>query len=279
MNQQLPTISGLDGVDLPVIGLGTYPMKGGTAREAVGTALQVGYRLLDSAYNYENEGSVGKAIRESGIPRDEIVLASKLPGRHHERADALLAVEESVHRTGGDHIDLYLIHWPNPATDRFVEAWQALIEARERGWVRHIGVSNFEGTHLERLHKETGVLPAVNQIEVHPLFPQADLHQYHQDHGIITEAWGPLGRGTGLLDNPVLCEIADRHDTTSGAVVLAWHLQRGVLPLPKSSSPKRQAENLGAVDVNLTVEDMAQIGTLASREGRLGGDPMIHEEF
>jgi diketogulonate reductase-like aldo/keto reductase len=260
------------------MGLGTGGMRGGAGLASVVEALGNGYRLLDSAVNYENEGMVGHAVRASGVPRDEVIVTSKLPGRHHGRA--LPAVEESVFRTGLDAVDLYLIHWPNPITGRYVEAWAALVEAKARGLVRHIGVSNFLPEHVDRIVAETGVVPVVNQIEVHPYFPQEETVAYHRAHGILVEAWSPLGQGGALLDEPVVAAVAAAHGTTPAGAVLAWHIARGVIPLPKSTSGTRQRDNLGAFSVELTAEEVARLTALGRPDGRLAGlDPAVYEEF
>lgn len=207
-------------------------------------------------------------------------MTSKLPGRHHACDEAVATVEESVFRTGLGYIDLYLIHWPNPRAGRYVEAWRALIDARERGLVRAIGVSNFLPEHIDRLHTETGVLPEVNQVELHPYFPQTDLLAYDEAHGILTGAWSPLGRGNDLLRNLVIGEIAGLHDATPGQVVLAWAIARGVIPLPKAASDRRQAENLGAVGLTLADDQVAAITALGRPDGRTAGqDPATYEEF
>ena len=191
-----------DGTTIPAIGLGTWPLKGQEAVTAIAGALDVGYRLVDSAFNYENEGAVGAAVRASSVPREEIVVTSKLPGRHHAHDAAVRAIEESVLRTGLDHLDLYLIHWPNPNQHLFLEAWQAMVEARDRGLLRSIGTSNFLPEHVAALVAATGVAPAVNQIELHPLFPQGEQHAYDEAHGVRDEAWSPFGRGNQFLTDP-----------------------------------------------------------------------------
>lgn len=207
-------------------------------------------------------------------------MTSKLPGRHHDPAEARVTIEESVYRTGLDYLDLYLIHWPNPITDRYVEAWTALIEAQQRGLVRSIGVCNFLPEHLDRLQRETGVLPAVNQVELHPYFPQAEQLAYDAGHGILTESWSPLGRGNDLLNNPTVVRVAETVGATPGQVVLAWHLARGAVPVPKAASDARQIENLGALDVTLTPGDVEAITALGRPDGRLHGlDPATYEEF
>ena len=230
-----------DGFKIPKVGFGTAGFKGSDGTRRIEMALNNGYRLIDSAYNYENEGAVGEAIRKSGIPRHEITLTSKLPGRHHSYEKALQTVEESVMRTGLDFIDVYLIHWPNPNEDKYVEAWQALIDARKAGLVRSIGVSNFLPAHIERLEKETGVLPTLNQVELHPYFNQQEQREFDASKGIITQAWGPVGQKNETLDEQLIIEIAVKHQKTPAQVVLRWEIQHGVLPIPKSCwTPTRE---------------------------------------
>lgn len=275
----VPPVALNDGTDIPAIGFGTYGVKGDRGRETIVAALRNGYRLLDSAVGYENEEQVGEAVRRSGIPRDEIRVTSKLPGRHHRHDLAIGSVESSLRRTGLDHLDLYLIHWPNPSQDLYVEAWAALAEARSRGLVRSIGVSNFLPEHIDRLIRETGVVPAVNQIELHPYLPQTEQRTYDDAHGIVTEAWSPLGRDRRLLDDPAITAVAGRTGHTPAQVVLRWEMQIGTVPLPKSSTPSRQVENLSAAQMELSAEDMADIAALARADGRLWGqDPRVYEE-
>lgn len=277
---EVPMIEGSAELSLPAIGLGTYSLDGNAGTQTIIEAIKLGYRLLDSAFNYENEGAVGAAVRRSGLAREELIVTSKLPGRHHGFAEATTTIEESVLRMGLDEIDLYLIHWPNPLEDQYVEAWSALIGARNRGLVRHIGVSNFLPEHVERLRKETGEVPAVNQIELHPYFPQENALAYHRENGIITEAWSPLGRGSDLLNNSVIAAIAAEHDITPAQAVLAWHVHRGALPIPKSKSLERLRENFNIFDVALTDRDLASIATLARTDGRLANqDPAAYQEF
>ena len=269
-----------DGTTLPLIGLGTYALRGISGAEAMAAALDNGYRLLDSAVNYENEGAVGNAVRMSSVPREDIRVTSKLPGRHHKKAAAKFAIEESVLRSGLDYLDLYLIHWPNPSQGLFVEAWEAMIEARERGLLRSIGVSNFLPEHLDLLIDKTGVAPSVNQVELHPYFNQAEQRAADRERGVLTQAWTPIGKGTALLAEAPIVEIANKHSRTPAQVVLRWHVQLGVLPIPKSATPSRQIENLGVEDFELDAADMAAIGTLTRPDGRLfDGDPRTHEEF
>ena len=269
-----------DGTTLPAIGLGTYALRGIPGAEAMADALREGYRLLDSAVNYENEGAVGKAVRMSGVKREEIRITSKLPGRHHKKPNVTWCIEESVQRMGLDYIDLYLIHWPNPSQKLFVEAWEGMIEARERGLVRSIGVSNFLPEHLDELIAKTGVAPSVNQIELHPYFNQAEQRAADKARGVLTQAWTPIGKGTALLAESIIVDIAAKHGRTPAQVVLRWHVQLGVLPIPKSANASRRMENLKVEGFELDEADMAAIATLTRVNGRLfDGDPRTHEEF
>ncbi|MEY9988772.1 2,5-diketo-D-gluconate reductase A [Streptomyces sp. V4I8] len=266
-----------DGTTIPAIGLGTWPMDDTQAEQAVRDALELGYRLVDTATNYRNETGVGRGIARSGVPREEVVVTTKLPGRHHGYEETLASFEESRARLGLDYVDLYLIHWPLPRVDKYVDSWRAMIKLREDGLVRSVGVSNFTAEHTERLGKETGVLPSVNQIELHPLFPQAELRAFHAERGIVTESWSPLGRGTDLLDDPVVGAVAEAHGVTPGQVVLRWHVQLGAVPIPKSGDPGRQRANLDVLGFELSPAQMTAIADRAHR--RLGGDPEVHEEF
>ncbi|EOT30739.1 aldo/keto reductase [Enterococcus saccharolyticus] len=269
-----------DGFQIPKIGFGTYSLNGSYGTRVIEQALNVGYRLLDTAFNYENEGAVGRAIKNSSVPRDQITVASKLPGRHHRYQEAMVTIEESVARLNLDYVDLYLIHWPNPIQNQYVEAWQALIDAQKAGLIRSIGVSNFLPEHIERLEKETGVLPVINQIELHPHFNQATQRNYNASKNIITEAWSPLGRATEILKHPVLKEIAVRYGKSIPQIILRWQLQLGVLPIPKASHIARQKNNLAVVDFELRSEDMMLIASLDKETGRLQQqDPAVYEEF
>lgn len=276
----IPMLKLNDGHTLPAVGFGTYKLNGIAGSQAIEGALGNGYRLLDTAFNYENEGAVGAAARRSDVPREQIIVSSKLPGRHHAYAEALATIEESVYRTGLEHLDLYLIHWPNPKQGKYVEAWKALIEARRRGLVTSIGVSNFLPEHLQRLIDETGVTPAVNQIEMHPYFPQAEQHAWDAAHGIIDEAWSPLGRANSLLRDLAIQRIADAHRRSLVQVVLRWHVQLGVIPLPKATHAERQMQNLSLFDFELSPEEMAEITALGRPDGRTANqDPAEYEEF
>ncbi|HAM45591.1 MAG TPA: 2,5-diketo-D-gluconic acid reductase [Propionibacteriaceae bacterium] len=268
-----------DGYDLPAIGFGTYPLRGEAGVDAIVSALQAGYRLIDSAVNYENEGAVGEAIRRSGVPREEITITSKLPGRHHGYAHAAACAQESAYRLGVEQIDLYLIHWPNPITGHYAEAWQALVDLRHSGLLRSIGVSNFLPEHLSRIIAETGITPAVNQIELHPRFTQDQQRQVDAELGILTESWSPLGRASALAD-PAIATVAEQTGRTPGQVVLRWQIQLGCVPLPKAASPARQAENLAVFDFELDDAQLAAISAMGAADGRLfNADPASHEEM
>lgn len=276
----IPQITLNDGLAIPAIGLGTYNLRGATGVQAMTSAIDMGYRLLDSAFNYENEGAVGEAIRRSSVPRDQLFVTSKLPGRHHAYDKALYTIQESLYRTKLDYYDIYLIHWPNPKQDIYVEAWQALIDAKKWGLIRSIGVCNFLPEHLERLTKETGVTPSINQIELHPYFSQKEQLAYDKENGIITESWSPLGRASNVLQNETIQQIASSHGKTISQVILRWHIQLGALPIPKSSSPQRQLENLQVFDFELTQEQMQRISSLTRPDGRIANqDPAEYEEF
>lgn len=276
----IPSYELNDARTLPAIGFGTYPLRGEDGVASLVSALHAGYRLIDSAVNYENEGTVGEALRRSGIPREEVLVTSKLPGRHHAYTDATRAIRESAYRLGVERIDLYLIHWPNPITGRYVEAWQALVDAQKAGVIASVGVSNFLPEHLDAIIAATGVVPAVNQIEVHPYFPQVEQRAKDAALGIRTEAWSPIGRGGTVFSDPVITGIAAAHGRTPAQVVLRWHVQLGTVPLPKAASAERQAENLDVFDFELSEDEMAAITALGRPDGRLfDGDPASHEEM
>lgn len=280
MGQSIPEIALHDGLTLPVIGLGTYNLRGNEGVNAITSAIDAGYRLIDTAYNYENEGAVGEAVRRSSVPREKLRITSKLPGRYHAYDKAVQAVQESLFRANLDYYDVYLIHWPNPKQDLYVEAWQALIDARKWGYVRSIGVSNFLPEHIERLEKETGVKPSINQIELHPFFNQEPLRTWHRERDIQIESWSPLARAREILQNRTLQHIARRHDKSISQVILRWHYQLGAISIPKSSSPKRQLENMSIFDFSLDETEMREISDLTRPDGRINNqDPATYEEF
>lgn len=275
----LPVRTAHNGFTLPTIGFGTYRLNGTAGAASVADAIDAGYRLVDSAFNYENEGAVGRGVGDAATARSEVIVTTKLPGRHHPAEKARWSIEESRDRLGLDATDLHLIHWPNPLQDEYVQAWAALIDAQERGTVRQIGVSNFLPEHLERLERETGVRPVVNQIEVHPYFPQTEQLEYHREHGIITEAWSPIGRAKEVVQEPVITEIAAAHGITPVQAVLAWHVAREAVAIPKASSLEHQKANLAAASVVLDASEVEAITALGRTGGRLfDGNPRTHEE-
>lgn len=275
-----PQFTAHNGFSLPAVGLGTYRLNGEAGARSIAAGIGLGYRLLDSAFNYENEGAVGAGVASSGIDRSEIIVTTKLPGRHHVASKARESIEESRFRLGLDATDLHLIHWPNPSRDLYSEAWRALVDAQERGTVRQIGVSNFLAGHLDRIESETGVRPVVNQIEVHPYFPQEDALALHAERGILTVAWSPLGRAKELLQEPVITEVAAAHGITPAQTVIAWHAARGTVSIPKASSVEHQQANLEAASVVLETAEVEAITALGRPDGRLfDADPATHEEM
>lgn len=267
-----------DGLKLPAIGLGTYMLNGRAGVESIKGAINIGYRLIDSAFYYENEGAVGAAVRQCSLPRSELLITSKLPGSHHKYSEALTTVEESLFRAGLDYYDLYFIHWPNPKVNLYVEAWQALIEAKKRGMIRSIGVCNFLPNHLELLKKETGVLPSVNQIELHPYFNQQEQRSWNKEHDIVTESWSPLGRAKGVILEPLIFDIAKAHKKTTTQIILRWHIQIGALPIPKASTSEHLRENFEVFDFSLSEEEMSAISQLTRSDGRQNNqDPDVYE--
>ncbi|MED4473059.1 MULTISPECIES: aldo/keto reductase [Bacillaceae] len=280
MSLSIPEITLNDGMTIPSIGFGTYKLNGSDGAAAISSAINIGYRLIDTAYNYENEGTVGEAVRKSSVPRQDLRITSKLPGRYHSYQKAVTTIQESLYRANLDYYDLYLIHWPNPKQDVYVEAWQALIDAKKWGLIRSIGVCNFLPEHLERLEKETGVKPSINQIELHPFFNQEEQRKWHEQHGIVTESWSPLARANDVFRNETLRKIADNHSKTISQIILRWHYQLGAVSIPKSSSPERQLENISIFDFALDDDEMNTILQLTRAGGRLKNqDPAVYEEF
>lgn len=269
-----------DGSTMPAIGFGTWPLRGPDGIEAMVSALEAGYRLLDSAVNYENEPEVGEAIRRSGVPRDQVVVQTKVPGRDHAYDKALASVQGSLQRLGLEQLDVVLIHWPNPKVGLYHEAWRALVETQRRGWTRSIGVSNFTGEHLQRVIEDTGVTPAINQIELHPLYPQDEMRPIDEGLGVLTQAWSPFGKQTARFDDPAIAGPAAELGVTPAQVVLRWHVQLGTVPLPKSATAQRQRENLDVFGFKLSPAQMAGITAMGRSDGRrFDGDPNVHEEM
>ncbi len=267
----VPQVRLSGGVEIPQLGFGVFQVPPAETAEVATRALLAGYRHLDTAAAYGNEAEVGQAIRASGLDRGEVFVTTKCFNDDHGYQQARRAFQSSLERLGFEYVDLYLIHWPVPAHDRYVETWKAFVELQAEGRVRAIGVSNFNPPHLARLIEETGVAPAINQVELHPRFQQAGLRREHAERGIITEAWSPLAQGA-VLDDPAITEIAAAHGKTPAQVVIRWHLQLGNVVIPKSVTPERIEENFDVFDYHLSPTEMAALEALDAGE-RMGPDP------
>lgn len=269
-----------DGKKLPQIGMGTYPLDDAAAEVAVYEAANRGFRLFDTAVNYENETGVGRGIALAGLPRDQVFVATKIPGRD-QGGEALVrsSLEGSLHRLGLDHVDLYLIHWPNPKRDKYVETYRTMLKLRDEGLVGSVGVSNFTPAHVDRLIEQTGEAPAVNQVELNPQYQQEALRAHHHEQRILIQAWAPLGRKTEILQHEWLAEIAGQVNRTPAQVALRWEVQSGILPIPKSANPKRMAENLDVFSWELDDQQMERIRLLHTGLSGSGFDPDEHEEM
>lgn len=270
-----------DGQHSPEIGFGTYKLNGFAGTQSILSAVDAGYRLFDTAFNYQNEGTVGQAIQQSHVNRDELIITSKLPGKYYgSYQDSIDLIQESLYRSKLDYFDLYLLHWPNPIDDHYLEAWHTLIQAQKFGLVKSIGVCNFLPEHIERLKKETNILPVVNQVELHPYFNQQELREYNNTQNILTQAWSPLGRASAILKDPVLVELAKKYHKNIGQLVLKWEISLGVLPIPKASSYARQKGNLDLFDFEISSSDMQRINDLTKPDGRTNNqDPAVYQEF
>ncbi|MDQ6834743.1 MAG: aldo/keto reductase [Actinomycetota bacterium] len=268
---KVPTVTLSDNELIPQLGFGVFQVAPDETAEAVTRALLAGYRHVDTAAAYRNEGAVGQAVHAAGLERDEVFITTKCFNDDHGFEQAKRALRASLDRLEMDYVDLYLIHWPVPSQDKYVDTWKAFIELQSEGLVRSIGVSNFQPAHLERIIAETGVTPTVNQVELHPHFQQAGLRREHSDLNIVTEAWSPLAQGQ-VLDDPTITEIAKDHGKTPGQVVIRWHLQLGNVVIPKSVTPQRIEENFDVFDFNLSEAQMTGIDALDAGE-RIGPDP------
>ena len=269
---QIPSLKLNDGAEMPQLGFGVFQIAPDEVVPPVRTAVQAGYRLIDTAAGYGNEQGVGRALKDSGVPRERFFVTTKLTNAEHGYDRAMQAFDASLSKLGLDYVDLYLIHWPVPAKNLYVETWRAFEKIRSDGRARSIGVSNFTEAHLRRLIDETGTVPAVNQVELHPRFAQASLREFHTSHGIVTEAWAPIGQGKGLLGHPAIAEVAARHSKSPAQVVLRWHIQLGNVAIPKSVTPERIRSNLDVFDFELSeheVDTLAEFGPV----GRIGPDP------
>jgi 2,5-diketo-D-gluconate reductase A len=270
----VPSLKMNNGLEIPQLGFGVFLVPPEETQQAVAEALKAGYRLIDTAQGYRNEEGVGAAIAESDVPRDELFITTKLTNSQQGYDTTLTAFDGSMEKLGIDVLDLFLIHWPLPMFDQYVETWRAFEKLLADGRVRSIGVSNFEIPHLQRLLAETDVTPVVNQVELHPQFPQQELRAFHDEHGLLTESWGPLGQGKGLLESPSIVEVAQRKGRTPAQVVLRWHLQLGCVVIPKSVNPDRMRENIDLFDFELDDADMADISRVRTDQ-RLGADPNV----
>ncbi len=268
----VPNITLNNGVEIPQFGFGVFQIGPGDTAAAVRAAFDAGYRHIDTAQMYQNEEGVGEGVRAVGIPRDELFVTTKLNNDKHGHDSAISALDESLGKLGLDAVDLYLIHWPRPAENRYVGTWKGFEKLASDGKARSIGVSNFTVANLERLAQETGTVPAVNQIELHPRLPQDELRAYHRQHGIATEAWSPLAQGGELLADERLAKLAAQYGKTPAQVVLRWHIELGNIVFPKSVNPERMRENIDVFDFSLTDDDMAMIAGLDTGT-RTGPDP------
>jgi 2,5-diketo-D-gluconate reductase A len=262
-----------DGRKIPQFGLGLWQTPRDSAADIVSAALKTGYRHLDTAAVYGNEAGVGRGIEASGVPRADVFVTTKVWNDAQGFDSAMRACRDSLSRLRLDYVDLYLVHWPAPRLNRYVETWRALIRLREEGLVKSIGVSNFGAEHIERIVGETGVTPAINQIELHPRFQQRELRDFHKGRRIATESWAPLGR-TQILGDPIITEIAAKHGRTPAQIVIRWHLDEGLVVIPKTARRERLGENFDVFGFALDAEDRAAIGALDRLDGRIGPDPM-----
>ncbi len=263
-----PTVQLRSGAHLPLLGLGTWPLDDAAAADTVDLAIRTGYRLIDTAENYRNEKGVGEGIRRSGVPREELFVTTKFNSEHHSRDGVRRAFEASTRLLGLDYIDLLLVHWPNPGQGRHVEAVQGIAALLEEGLVRAVGTSNYKPAHLQQVI-DAGVVPDVNQIQLDPRRPRIEERAFHNEHGIVTESWSPLGQGGGLLEEPGLVAIAEAHGRTPAQVVLRWHVQQGMVAIPKSSDPRRLAENLDVFDFELSGEELARLYILDTGDAEI----------
>ena len=275
----IPALTLNNGVAIPQLGLGTAGPGDEETRRRVRDALGLGYRLIDTAARYGNEVGVGQGIADSGVPREEVFVGTKLRGADHGYESTKRALEASLRRLGLDYVDLYLIHWPLPRQDRYVESWRAMEELLAEGKTRSIGVSNFLAEHLDRLAADTRTVPAVNQIELHPRLPQREQREDNARRGIIVQSWSPLERAGAVLHEPVLARIGSRYGKTPVQVILRWHVQLGLVPIPKSGNVDRLRQNLEVFDFHLDDADLAEIAALEDGSQVSGLDPRTHEEF
>jgi 2,5-diketo-D-gluconate reductase A len=267
-----PTVALAHGAHIPQFGLGTWPMDDATAEKVMPIAVEVGYRLFDTAENYENERGVGRGLRAAGIPRDELFVTTKFNKQWHSVDGTRRACEASLERLGLDYLDLLLVHWPNPDQDRYVDAFRGLLELRRAGLIRAVGTSNFTPAHLQRIIDETGTTPEVNQLQISPYVVQEQGRAFAARHGIVVESWSPLARGPELRSEPVVTKLARRYGRTPAQIVLRWHIELGLVPVPKSEDPQRLRENIAVFDFTLSPDDVAALSAL-DRGSELVLDP------
>lgn len=268
----VPSLKLRDGNSIPQLGLGVWQVDPAITARVVSDAIAVGYRSIDTAEGYQNEEGVGEAIKRAGVPRSELFITSKLRNGGHARDLALKSFDDSMKALGLEQLDMFLIHWPVPSQGKFVEAWKTLVELKTQGRIRSIGVSNFNLDHLERIIGETGETPVVNQIELHPRFQQRDKRDFHKQHNIAIESWSPLGSGR-MLDDATVAAIAKKHGKSIAQTVIRWHLQQGLIVIPKTTHRERMVENFDVFGFELDADDMGEINGLDKRDGRVGADP------
>ena len=274
----IPTMMLNDGHRIPMLGLGTWPMSDAVAAEAVPAAIEIGYRAVDTAAKYENEVGVGRGLKASGVPREDLHVTTKLRGSEQGYESAKTALQRSLERLGLDYVDLYLIHWPLPRLDMYVESYRAMVELREQGLIRSVGVSNFTRAHLRRIIDEVGVVPAVNQIQLSPATARRELRAFHDEIGVVTQAWSPLGRQFRMVDDPVIKRLAEEYGRTPAQIMLRWEVQQGIVTIPKSADPDRQRSNASVFDFELSGDAMQQLASLDRGESA-AADSDRHEEF
>lgn len=262
-----------DGRSVPQLGYGVWQVEDEVAADVVRQAIDAGYRHIDTAAGYQNEGGVGRAVKAADVPREDLFITTKLANEDQGFDSAKAALDASLEKLDMDYVDLYLIHWASPQRGKYLESWRALIELQQEGKAKSIGVSNFPIPQLEEIIAETGVVPVMHQIELHPQFQQSELRRYHAEKGILTEAWSPLGQGGDILKDPVITAIAEAHGVDAGQVIIAWHLAIGNVVIPKTVTPERIVSNLAAAQLVLTDEEVERIDGLDRADGRIGADP------